>query len=330
MLYKGQSGHSLEKLIARHDIPYSARHRAQDDARAILFFAQLAYEEHGETAFAAAVSHQLKAQYTPLGLEQARLQAIENTPGVYIFKGDDGVVLYVGKSIDMKKRVISHFQDMSAREVKLASKVKSIETIPTGTELLALLLESRLVKALSPVFNIQLRRVSSYCMAVRDDVDGFPTLKLIEGVPDSGMQLDAIYGMYDTRTKAKKWLDIITRTYGLCPKLMGLEKTKGNCFNASLGKCHGACAGRESAKAYTARFLAALEKARIATWPYPGPVSVELEGGGTMTVDNWVITQLDSPVSLTADLTTRRFDLDEYKILRSFFARRPVGLRSLV
>jgi DNA polymerase-3 subunit epsilon len=166
-LYPHQTGHSLEKLIARHNIPVKARHRAMDDTMAIHYFAQLAYDEHGEELFEQAVAKQLKTQYLPAHLDFSELENIGNVPGVYIFKDEVHRPIYVGKSITLKKRVISHFQSMLPKEVKMSQQVYSVETIPTGSELAALLLESKLVKELQPLFNRMLRRQKSYAILVR-------------------------------------------------------------------------------------------------------------------------------------------------------------------
>ncbi|HEU5121683.1 MAG TPA: exonuclease domain-containing protein, partial [Candidatus Saccharimonadales bacterium] len=108
-LYAEHKGHSLARLIERHGIPVSARHRALDDARAILYFSELAHKEHGSERFLEAVARQLKAQYLPAHLDMEELEAIGNIPGVYIFEDEMRQPLYVGKSVTLKKRVLSHF-----------------------------------------------------------------------------------------------------------------------------------------------------------------------------------------------------------------------------
>jgi DNA polymerase-3 subunit epsilon len=321
-LYAEHKGHSLQKLIERHDIPFESRHRAYDDAKALLYFAEIAHAEHGKDVCSEAISKQLKTQSVPVNLEVEDIKSVENTPGVYIFKDENDVVLYVGKSVTMRNRVMSHFQDMSAKEVKLAQKTTKIESIETGNELLALLLESRLVKKLSPVFNRQLRRVTKYCMLVRQiDENGYAQVSYIDGLPDTDNSLGDIYGLYENRTKAKKWAEVYGATFDLCPKLMGLEKSKGACFRYGLGKCRGACHGKETPDVYNARFEVALEKSRLSAWPYEGEIILPLdETGGTITIENWIIKQIEGPAISSHFTSENYFDLDEYKILKRFFA----------
>ena len=89
------------------------------------------------------------------------IEIIPEAPGVYIFYGKNKKLpLYVGKSVSIKQRILSHFQadHTHAKEFALAQKVEHIETIQTAGELSALLLESKLIKKYNPVYNRRLRR----------------------------------------------------------------------------------------------------------------------------------------------------------------------------
>ncbi len=324
-LYSYQKGHSLEVLIRRHGIPFQKRHRALDDAMAILYFAQIAHKEHGPELFDEAVQLQMKSQSVPVNLDDTDIKGISNEPGVYIFKDVKGTVLYVGKSINMRDRVKSHFQNMAAKEVKIAQQTTKIESIPTKSEVLALLLESRLVKQLQPVYNRQLRRVNNYCMIVKTETDGYAQLSYVYGLPGEDAEVGSIYGLYENKMKAKKWMDIVTRTFDLCPKQMGLENTKSTCFWYSLGKCKGACKGAESALAYNQRFETALKDRKLQSWPFLKEIEVSVDSfGSKLVIDNWIIKTIRSDIPLLRNTTKVSFDLDEYKILKRFFSTNPM------
>jgi DNA polymerase-3 subunit epsilon len=324
-LYSHEKGHSLEKLITRHNIPFENRHRATDDAKAILHFSQLALQEHGLDTFNEAVTLQLKTQSVPVNLTDTDIKSISNEPGVYIFKDIKGAVLYVGKSINMRTRVMSHFQDMAAKEVKIAQQTTKIESIPTKSEVLALLLESRLVKQLQPVYNRQLRRVNNYCLVVRSEYDGYAQLSYEYGLPGESAEVGSIYGLYENKLKAKKWMDIIARTYDLCPKLMGLENTKKGCFWYSLGRCRGACAGKETSDAYNKRFDIALKDRKLDSWPYEKEIEVTVDSfGSKLVIDNWIIKQVRSDIPLLRNTAKLSFDLDEYKIIKRYLKLKPI------
>ena len=320
-LYKFEQGHSLAKLIARYDIPFLNRHRALDDARAILYFSQMAFEKNGAEEFNAAVAHQLKSQSLPPNLNKDELDAIENVPGVYIFKDETHQPIYVGKSINLKKRVMSHFQDVkSTKEVRISQNIYHIETIPTGNELAALLLESKLVKELKPIFNRRLRRVTSYAMLIKAMDGDYATIQVKQGNVDTETDLDVVYGMYGSRMKAKKSIEETTRVFQLCPKLMGIEKASGACFSYSLGKCKGACIGEESPELYNRRFELAMEHSRLKSWPFDTPISLPVNTKGEQVIiKNWMVQgYVDETGDIVYDTEEPNFDMDECKIIQRF------------
>lgn len=332
-LYSHERGHSLAKLIERHEIPVLDRHRALADAHAIKYFAELAFDQHGRDTFNQTVERQLRTQYLPPNLDVEELETIGNVPGVYIFKDDVGQPMYVGKSVTLKTRILSHFRDTSAREVKISQTVHHVETIPTGSELAALVLESKLVKELQPLFNRQLRRIRRYALLMKSDTDGgYSTLTVKSGQIDNDTDLAAVYGVYPTRTKAKVRILELTRTFELCPKLMGIETGKGACFSYSLGRCRGACVGEESAELYNRRFELALEHHKVAAWPYQSPVAVPInQQGERVVIDNWIIRgYLNADGEQMYSAVESTFDVDEYKIIRRFLRENKSFVQSFV
>jgi len=319
-LYPLNRGHSLAALIERHAIPVSARHRAEDDARAILYFAELALREHGQEKFSKAVNMQLKSQSLPPHLNISDIETIDNVPGVYIFRDESRLPLYVGKSITLKKRVLSHFQSTSSKELKISQQVHHIETIKTGSEFAALILESKLVKELQPIYNRLLRRISQYAMLVATMEGEYKRIEIKTGSIDESTDLSSIYGMYRNRVQAKKKIEELTRLFQLCPKLMGIEKAKGVCFWYSLDRCKGACIGNESAASYNRRLEIALEHTKIAMWEYPSAIQVPLtETGESVVIENWVVRGfLNSDGEMVVSDSEPSFDMDEYKIIRRF------------
>lgn len=319
-LYVGQKGHSLAKLIERHDIPVLDRHRALADAHAILYFSQLAFDEHGHEVFHQAVARQLKTQYLPPNLNVEELEEVGNVPGVYIFKDEVNQPIYVGKSVTLKKRILSHFQDISPKELKISQAVHHVETIPTGSELAALVLESKLIKQLMPLHNRMLRRVTLYAMLIKGDTDGYATLTVKSGNIENETDISTIYGLYESRTKAKKRIEELTRTFQLCPKLMGIEKGSGACFSHALDNCKGACIGNEPRESYNRRFEVALEHSRIAQWPYDSAIILPINDyGERIVIHNWMIQgYIDADGNEMISEVESNFDVDEYKILRRF------------
>lgn len=319
-LYAAQKGHSLAKLIERHSIPVTERHRALEDARAMLHFTQIAFNEHGHELFNEAVSRQLKTQSLPPHLDASVINSIQNVPGVYIFRDESRLPIYVGKSITLKKRVMSHFQSSTPKELKISQQVHYIDTIATASELGALIMESKLIKELQPIYNRLLRRVSLYSLLIKDEENGFSKLSVQSGNIENGTELNTIYGIYRNRREAKTKVDEITRLFELCPKLMGIEKTNGACFSYSLGRCRGACIDKENPKTYNRRFEVALEKSRVAIWNYPSAIAIPInnEGEGVV-IDKWIIQGfLSKEGEMIINDIEPSFDVDEYKIIRRF------------
>jgi DNA polymerase-3 subunit epsilon len=259
------------------------------------------------------------------------VEALPEGPGVYIFEDDEGAPLYVGKSVTVRRRVMSHFAADYGRgaELKMAQAVRKLRAIPTHGELSALILESDMVKDLQPQYNRQLRQKELMTLVLGEvSPEGYATVRLADAreiAPDQATDLLAIY---TTQGRAKTGLQALVATYRLCPKLMGLERTNRACFLSQLGKCDRACEGAEAPEDYNERFAYAFERQRVAVWPYPGPVLIReqqpgLEGSAGYVVDGWCMTARlrefdDGSVEVTPEL--RRFDLDRYKIIRNFLA----------
>ena len=224
-LYPEHKGHSLEKIIARHGIVTKDRHRAYADAKAIYDFSKLAIKEKGLEAFQASYALQTKTKTLPPNIDEAQFARIPQTPGVYIFEDDEGRPLYVGKSVNLRARVMSHFANDTkiAKEMKLSLSSHSISFIETDTEIEALLLESAKVKELQPIHNRLLRRATQQAVLVKQqNEEGYTTIAIESRRLDQETELDTIYGVYTSRMKAKGSLESSMKTFQLCPKLVGL------------------------------------------------------------------------------------------------------------
>lgn len=222
---------------------------------------------------------------------------------------------------------MSHFgrDHAESREFKIAQTIKNVRTQQTAGELAALLLESKLVKELQPVYNRQLRRVHKMLIARQQlTADGYAEVVLEDAVAIDPGTASEILAVYQRRGRAKDSLNEMVKTFDLCPKLMGLEKAKGACFMRQLHKCRGACVGEEPAAIYNQRLLTAFDNQRIQAWPFKGPILLEESWQGEAThaiiVDKWcVIGELDQEpyCEPVVSLTEQAFDLDTYKILQS-------------
>lgn len=324
-LYPDQSSHKLAALIARHGFSYSARHRAYDDAHVLYQFLQHANTHFGSEIVAGAAHEQLQLPSLPRHLDRTVVDQLPQSHGVYIFENEAGAPLYIGKSVNIRRRVLSHFTRDSAeyKEFKMAQLVHHISYQSTGGELSALLLESQLIKTMQPVYNRRLRRRRTLLVARKTyDERGYITITFTELQTITPADYEQILAIYPTRTKAKASIITAVRTYDLCPKLCGLEKGSGSCFSYQLHKCRGACIGVEPAEQYNRRLLTAFAQRGIAPWPHSGAVLVSeaVDSPDGFIVEDWRITASahrgrDGTLSLEPYSAT--FDLDAYKILHA-------------
>ena len=159
-LFADAARHNLDSLIERHGLSSDDRHRALGDARILWAFIQALYRDRSADEIDAAVGRILRAPSLPPHLAAGALDAIPESPGIYRFYGLNPMPLYVGKSINLRERVASHFSSdyRSANDLRLSSELVRIEFEETAGELGALLRESQLVKTLFPAYNQRLRQ----------------------------------------------------------------------------------------------------------------------------------------------------------------------------
>jgi DNA polymerase-3 subunit epsilon len=330
-LFPEHRGHSLEKIITRHNISVGARHRAYDDARAMYDFTLLAIEQKGADAFRDNFMLQTKTKNLPPNVDEQVILDLPDSPGVYIFEDDNKQPLYVGKSINIRTRVRSHFANATsiAKEMKMALQSHNVTFIPTETEIEALLLESAKVKELQPIHNRRLRRKKTQAILAKGiNPDGYLTFSIKNEDLSLYTNLEGVYGVFQTTKQAKDNLESIARTYQLCPKLLGLEKATGACFRYQLGFCKGACIDLEPADSYNKRVEFALARTKIETWPFSSKIAVAISTTRSLIIDQWIPQGIvDHENADEIALVENSFDIDTYKILRSFLKQHKQSIR---
>ncbi len=326
------SGHGLDAIQRRHDLVNPARHRAMGDVQVLQAWLQRMAQVHGEDALREHARLLLQAGASLPPHLQSDIDALPEGPGVYLFHGEGGMALYVGKSVNLRRRVLSHFQadHRQAREMRMSQELRHIEIRETAGELGALLLEARLVKQLQPLFNRKLRRDNRLCSwRLAGDVRELPLLALVRDEGLDPAQFDRLYGAYRSRRQAQDSLRAVAERHQLCLRVLGLEAGRGRCFAHQLGRCRGACCGDESLQQHALRAQAALAGERLRAWPFEGAVGVrETSADGRRTeihvFEQWRhLGTVRDELELDELLRSRRddpgfgFDLDTYRLLLS-------------
>ena len=342
-LFPDQKKHNLDSIIERFGITCTDRHRAEGDASVLWDFLQKLKVNVDGADLRKAMSKILKKSTLPPILDESLVKSLPETYGVYIFYDESGNPLYVGKSVNIRNRVLSHFSgdQESAREQALCRRVVDIQTMATSGELGALLLESHLIKKLLPLYNRK-SRVHRRLVVMKKTLNEqeYSTISLEYLRNIRSVDLPNIVGIFKSIKQAKEFLSNIARGYTLCPRMLGIEKGKGECNYAQLQRCNGACNGSESASTYNTRFNLAFSGRRVMPWPFNGPILIEEKSGSgkegeIFIVDNWCLVgcfRFDETGSKQCFLRGGNvFDYDGYKILKDYLvkSRKQINVKPL-
>jgi excinuclease Cho len=237
---------------------------------------------------------------------RASVEALPTMPGVYIFHGEveDAMPLYIGKSVNLRARVLSHLRNPD--EARMLRQTRTISHLRTAGEVGALLLEASLIKQRQPLYNQKLRRSRQLC-ALRLGATGQP--EVVDARSHNFATTPDLFGLYGSRHAALEGLRNLADLHKLCYGALGLERLAPGrgCFRASLHQCAGVCRGDETLAEHQARLMGAL-----------GLRERDEEGVEQIhVVRNWCY--LGSADTLEAarllDQSAAGFDADGYKIL---------------
>ena len=249
-LIPGFKSYSLGKLCHSLGIPMTDRHRANGDALAtIKLFQILLDKDLQKTIISDSVKQVTKKQLEPKLIEI--LDDLPGTTGIYYMHKEDGKIIYIGKSKNIRKRINQHFTSTTHKSKKMQLQVTSVSYENTGSELAALLKESEEIKRNKPIYNRALRRtLFSHALYSFKDENGFINLKI-----DKADGRKNPITTFTNRQSAKSFLFNVTEDYQLCQKLTGLYNSKKSCFNYTIKTCNGACINEEPIELYNKRVL---------------------------------------------------------------------------
>jgi excinuclease ABC subunit C len=183
----------------------------------------------------------------------SQLKRLPAGPGVYLFRGADGDVLYVGKAKSLRSRVRQYFQarisDTRAGIEQLAARTVEIETIVTGTEVEALHLEQNLVKRHRPPFNVRLRDDKSFPYIAVTVEDEYPRVMFTRERHRRGV---VYFGPYANAKKVRDTLDVLNRVfrYRPCEGPQPGRRSGIPCLDFHIERCYAPCVGYTSKEDY--------------------------------------------------------------------------------
>ncbi|WP_232526579.1 exonuclease domain-containing protein [Marinilabilia rubra] len=243
----GHRSYSLGQLCQELRIPLSDRHRAGGDAHATALLLRHLFEIKGDFILP---EDDLDLKGINAELDMKKIRRLPETPGIYFFHNANNEVIYIGKSRNVRKRVLSHLGAKGKRGLRMKEQLTDVSYEVTGSELVALLRESDEIKEQKPLFNRAGRKTRfNWGVFSFKDQKGYYRF-LIDRVNSNTRQpLDAFSSKDNAVSMLSNWVE----KYELCRQLCGLENKQGPCFNYSVDQCKGACTGEEPSDLYNKR-----------------------------------------------------------------------------
>ncbi len=249
-LIPGKVSYSLGRLCESLGIEIHARHRAEGDAVATAkLFDLLLHLKNQSPQYKTKGVVELMARKIDK-IKPYVLNKIPETCGVYYFLDKDSEIIYIGKSVNMYNRAISHFNSKEEGKHKyLLHALHNADVTETGSELIALLLESEEIKRYKPRYNRKSKADEfTHCINWYKNEKGIICFKL-SLVEEGEQTLQSFTSYSSARAQLESWLE----RYTLCLRYCHLTDAEALCFNHQIKQCNGICADEETVEDYNKR-----------------------------------------------------------------------------
>lgn len=250
-----QPSHSLGKLVRALGIPIADRHRASGDAMAtVKLFKYLLEKDQEKTIVKTLIKSEIQKGMAPKLLDI--IDKLPSKTGVYYIYKEDGSLIFIGKSKNIKKRVNQHFTGITKSAKKIQKEVFTVTFEETGSELIANLKETEAIKANRPIYNRVSRKTNfGWAIYTEKDPKGYLNLKLQK--TDRRKKEITTFTSFEEGRNA---LFRISAHFHLCQKLTGLYETKTHCFQHTINECDGACVDKVDVNTYNERVKEFIDK----------------------------------------------------------------------
>lgn len=251
--------HSLGYLIEHFNIQVKDRHRAMADVLATTFiFNKITQSPLFIAELEQSISLGIKESLLPQNITRSSIAELPEDPGIYYMLDHSGTAVYIGKSVNIRSRVSSHFAKKSKKAALMQDLVHAITFELTGSDLMANFLESIEIKKHLPSINRAQKQIRyPYHIFTSSNEAGYHTLCIStkKSMPEGYIFLAS----FASKQSAYGRLSRLIEQHQLCSKLVGLTNETHACFNHQIGKCTGACIGLESVEDYNERLNQSLE-----------------------------------------------------------------------
>lgn len=254
-LMPGKLSYSLGKLCESIGIDVQNRHRAEGDVDAtVQLFDRLLDLKSMHPQFKNQGVEDLMTRRIDK-IKQYILDKLPEACGVYYFLNKEHQIIYIGKSVNMYNRAMSHFNSKEHKSKKMLNDLYNVDFVKTGSELVALLHEAEEIKKHKPQYN-RMRKADlfTHCIDWFRNDKGIINFKLMEYEASENPLLSFVN--YSTaRERIEHWID----EYELCLRYCHLTSDESICFNHHIKKCKGICAEEEEIASYNKRATEIIE-----------------------------------------------------------------------
>ncbi len=248
--------YSLGNLCQSLGIENEARHRAEGDAVAtsklfdLLLRLKSNHPQYKNQGVEALMTRRIDK------MKQYILDKIPEECGVYYFLDKQQNIIYIGKSTNMYNRAVSHFNTNESKGKKMLNELYTVDFVKTGSEIIALLLESEEIKKHKPKYN-RMRKADVFTHSITwfTDKKGIINFKLVE-FDEADKPITSFNNYLSARERIEKWID----DYQLCLRYSGLTSEEAICFNHQIKKCNGICNEEEEIEEYNKRAKKLIEE----------------------------------------------------------------------
>lgn len=258
--FPGLRSYALGNLIKYFDIQVKDRHRAMADTQATVeVFERILQKEASSEEIDDMVNLGIRQSKLPKNITLEKLHQLPDECGVYYFYNDRGDIIYVGKSKNIRKRVMSHFAKQTEKARKLYESVHEISYEIMGSELVALLFESHEIKHHHPHINrAQRAKAHQFVIHRFENTEGYLCLQATRATAKQKKTLNVLRE-FAKQGSARGALERVANEFELCYYYCHIEQATKPCFQYHIKKCHGSCAGKETPEAYNARVEEAIQ-----------------------------------------------------------------------
>ena len=276
-LFPGHARHSLDALVARHQIVVEDRHRALADARVLWHLWQCWHQQLPLESIRAVLTTLIARPQLPPQLDPALLDDLPEAPGAYAFYDEKMSLLRCKRSANIRLEVLAHFS-ADKQHTALVRNTWHLKWQESAGELGAKLYELGLLARANAGIETSPETEALCAWQLAEDVnkpENNYRPQLVYADELDFARLDNLFGLYANRRQATQALRKIVEAQRLCFTQTGLSGKLGQaCTGYAQKTCRGACVGKESAAMHQARLMAALAKFKLTPWPYAGAVAL--------------------------------------------------------